>query len=97
MAWVFKFHPGAAKDLYKMAKKNKPLGTLIIESHIPKIIANPYKAGHKKEGILSCVWGYNFTYQGINYRMLYEIHKDFIRFLAMGVHDTAYRKAAGRA
>lgn len=96
MPWSYKFHPGAAKDLFKLAKKNKPLGRLIADIHIAQIVADPYGAGRKKEGILSHVYGFNFNFQGVNYRILYAIYRDFVRFLAFGVHDVAYRKAEGR-
>ena len=96
MAWAFKFHPAAAKDLYKLAKKNKPLGQAITNTHLPKITGDPHGAGYKKEGRLSHVWGYGFTHSGTNYRILYTITQNSIRFVAFGIHDIAYRKAQSR-
>ncbi len=96
MAWAFKFHPAAAKDLYKLSKKNRPLGQAIINTHIPKITVNPHGVGFKKEGNLSHVRGYGFTYCGSSYRILYTIAQNSIRFIAFGIHDMAYRKATGR-
>jgi mRNA-degrading endonuclease RelE of RelBE toxin-antitoxin system len=97
MPWDCKFHPQAAKDLFKLAKRNKPLGRAIVETHIPRILGDPYRAGCKKQGTLSHVWGYDLTFRGACYRVLYTIHPDFVRFIAFGIHDVAYRKAEGRA
>jgi mRNA-degrading endonuclease RelE of RelBE toxin-antitoxin system len=97
MPWTSKFHPQAAKDLYKLVKKNRPLGKVLIETHIPRIIENPYQAGRKKQGPLSHVWGYDLSFHGVSYRILYTIQRDFVRFIAFGIHDVAYRKAEGRA
>jgi mRNA-degrading endonuclease RelE of RelBE toxin-antitoxin system len=90
-------NPQAAKDLYKLATRNKPLGRALIETHIPRILHNPYHAGGKKQGALSHVWGYDLSFNGACYRILYLIQKDFVRFIAFGTHDVAYRKAEGRA
>ncbi len=97
MSKNFKFHPQAAKDLYKLAKKDKPLGKIILDTHIPRILSNPFQTGRKKHGMLSCVRGYEFAFQGKSYRILYTVHKDIVRFIAFGIHDIAYRKAEGRA
>ena len=96
MAWGFKFHPQAAKDLYKLAKKNKPLGKVITETHVAAILKEPYQAGNKKTGSLSRAYGYNFNFQGATYRIVYAIQPDFVRFIAFGVHDAAYSKAEGK-
>jgi len=96
MPWNSKFHPQAAKDLYKLTKKNKPLGKALIETHIPRILGNPFHAGCRKQGPLSHIWGYDFAFHGASYRILFIIHKDFVRFIAFGIHDVAYRKAEGR-
>lgn len=97
MPWGSKFHPEAAKDLYKLSKKNKSLGKALAETHIPRTLQNPFHVGRKKHGPLSQVWGYDLAFRGISCRILYIIHHDFVRFLAFGVHDVAYRKAEGRA
>ncbi|MBI5210083.1 MAG: type II toxin-antitoxin system RelE/ParE family toxin [Elusimicrobia bacterium] len=97
MSWGSSFHPQAAQDLYKLAKKNKPLGKALLEIHIPRILRAPYHAGRRKHGSLAHVWGYGFAFQGAAYRILYTIHADSVRFLAFGVHDVAYRRAEGRA
>ncbi len=88
-----KFHPQAAKDLYKLTKRNKPLGKALLEVHIQKILQNPFRVGTKKRGDLSHVRGYDLVFHGTSYRILYVIHSDFVRFIAFGVHDVAYRRA----
>ncbi len=97
MPWVSKLHPQAAKDLFKLVKKNKALGRAILDVHIPVILRDPYLAGVRKRGVLSHVWGYNLSFSGVSYRILYAIQPDSVRFIAFGVHDVAYRKAEGRA
>lgn len=93
MAYKLKFHPAAGSDFYKLTKRNKLLGKVIIDTHIKKILTNPYKIGIKKSGDLSNIYGYNFNFKGVSYRILYEIKSSTIRIMAAGVHDVAYRKS----
>jgi mRNA-degrading endonuclease RelE of RelBE toxin-antitoxin system len=41
MEYGLKFKAAAAKDLYKLAKKTRDLGRLIVNEHIPALLKNP--------------------------------------------------------
>jgi len=94
--YQLKFHPAAAKDLFKLAKNSKALGQIIIDNHLPKIVGDPLNAGRRKKGDLSHIFGYNFNYQRVSYRILYQVENDTVRIIALGVHDVAYKKAKKR-
>lgn len=96
MEYKLKFHPAAAKDLFKLAKADKKLGTIIVDEHLSIIIKDPSSAGKRKRGDLSRIFGYNFTFKSKSYRILYQVERDIIRIIALGVHDIAYRKAKSR-
>lgn len=96
MEYRLKFHPAAAKDLFKLTKKDKNLGKIIIDEHLSLIMKSPIDAGSRKRGDLSHIRGYNFRYKSINYRILYQVESDAIRIIALGIHDVAYRKAKKR-
>lgn len=95
MGYKLKFRPAAAKDLYKLTKKNEELGALIINEKIPGLLSEPFK-GRKKKGKLSYIRSYDFNFRGDSYRILYEIEGNIVRIFAIGLHDVAYRKAKRR-
>ena len=95
MAFRLKFKPGAAKDLYKLSKKNKEFGALITNQIIPQILKNPLH-GRMKQGDLKKIRSKDFDFKGVSYRILYEIEGEIIRIFAIGVHDVSYRKAKSR-
>lgn len=96
MEYQLKFHPAAAKDLFKLTKDNKTLGKIIIDDHLAKILEDPSNAGNRKRGDLSHIFGYNLNYQMISYRILYQAESDIVRIIALGIHDAAYKKAKKR-
>ena len=95
MVFRLKFKLAASKDLYKIAKKNKELGSIIINRIIPEILKNPLQ-GRMKQGDLKKIRSKDFDFKGISYRILYEIEGEILRIYAIGVHDVAYRKAKSR-
>jgi mRNA-degrading endonuclease RelE of RelBE toxin-antitoxin system len=95
VALKLKFNPAAAKDLYKLAKKNKELASVIIDQILPEIVKNPLQ-GRMKRGDLKRIRSNDFTFKGISYRVLYEIEMDLVRIFAIGIHDVSYRKAKSR-
>ena len=95
MGFHLKFKPAAAKDLYKLAKKNKRLGAIIANQVIPEILKNPLQ-GRMKQGDLKKIRSKDFDLKGASYRILYEIEGKIIRIYAVGVHDVSYRKAKSR-
>jgi mRNA-degrading endonuclease RelE of RelBE toxin-antitoxin system len=98
MKYRLSFHPAAAKDLYKLTKRNKQLGQVAADQHFPAILKDPFKAGKKKEGDLShVIRGYGFTFQGITYRIVYTVEGEIVRIIAIGTHDIAYRRSKERS
>lgn len=95
MEYKLKFKSAAAKDLYKLTKKNKELGKVIINHKLPEILNNPLM-GRMKRGDLINIRSHDFNFKGVNYRILYEIDCNIVRIYATGIHDVAYRKAKSR-
>ena len=95
MPFQLKLKPAAAKDLYKLVKKNKILGRVIIDQVLPEIIVNPFQ-GKMKLGDLSRFRSWDFNFKGTAYRVLYEIEGEVVRIFAIGIHDVSYRKAKSR-
>jgi mRNA-degrading endonuclease RelE of RelBE toxin-antitoxin system len=95
MSLRLKLKQAAAKDLYKLVKKNKSLGRVIINQVLPEIVENPFQ-GRMKQGDLSQFRSWDFNFKGSAYRVLYEIEGDLVRIFAIGVHDVSYRKAKSR-
>ncbi len=52
----------------------------------------------KKQGELSHLRAYGFTFRGVAYRVAYELDeaRQLVTIVAIGVHDVAYRRAQGR-
>lgn len=96
MEYKLKFHPAAAKDLFKLTRNNKVLGRIIVNDHLPKILDDPLNSGNRKRGDLSHIFGYNFNYQRVSYRILYQVESNTVRIVALGIHDVAYKKAKKR-
>jgi mRNA-degrading endonuclease RelE of RelBE toxin-antitoxin system len=94
----FEFIVSAADDLDKLVKRNTSLATRLITEHIPAIAREPNAAGPKKRGDLAYVRAYGFTFRSIVCRVAYTVSDDppIVTFVAIGVHDEAYRRARGR-
>jgi len=95
MEYILKFKPAAARDLYKLTKKNRDLGKIIINDHIPALLKNPLQ-GRPKQGDLKSIRSWDFNLRDAAYRILYALEEPIIRIMAIGVHDVAYRKAKSR-
>jgi len=95
MGYKLRFRPAAAKDLYKLTKKNKELGALVVNEKIPNLLSDPFK-GRKKKGDLSHIRSYDFNFGESAYRILYEVKGDIVRIFATGLHDVSYRKVKRR-
>lgn len=95
MDYELKFKAAAAKELYKLTRKDKALGQLIIDRQIPDLLRNPL-GGRPKQGDLKNIRSRDFRFRNITYRILYELDGPAVRIYAVGVHDVAYRKAKSR-
>jgi mRNA-degrading endonuclease RelE of RelBE toxin-antitoxin system len=95
MPFQLKLKQAAAKDLYKLVKKNKILGRVIINHLLPELAGNPFQ-GKMKPGDLSRFRSWDFNFKGPAYRILYEIEGEVVRIFAIGIHDVSYRKAKSR-
>jgi mRNA-degrading endonuclease RelE of RelBE toxin-antitoxin system len=95
MPFQLKLKQAAAKDLYKLVKKNKILGRMIIDQVLPELIDNPFQ-GKMKIGDLSRFRSWDFNFKGTAHRILYEIEGEVVRIFAIGIHDVSYRKAKSR-
>ncbi len=95
MKYSLKFKAAAARDLYKLTKKNADLGKIIIDEHLPALIKNPLH-GRPKQGDLKNIRSWDFNFRDVTYRILYELEEPMVRIFAIGVHDVAYRKAKSR-
>jgi len=95
MEYSLKFKPAAARDLYKLTKKNRDLGKLIINEHLPALLENPLQ-GRMKQGDLKNIRSWDFKFRDVTYRILYELEEPTVRIFAIGVHDVSYRKAKSR-
>src|SRR5690554_3467726 len=71
--YSLKKSPAAKRYLKKIKDKN--LQQLFKEA-IEEICKDPYGAGRKKTGDLSEIYGYDFQYKGVSYRVAYVIQKD---------------------
>ena len=95
MDYILKFKAAAAKDLYKLTKKNSDLGKLIVNENIPALLKNPFH-GRQKQGDLKNIRSWDFNFRDVTYRILYELEEPTVMIYAIGVHDVAYRKAKSR-
>ncbi|MDO9585763.1 MAG: type II toxin-antitoxin system RelE/ParE family toxin [Syntrophales bacterium] len=92
MEYSLKFKAAAARDLYKLAKKNRELGRLIVNEQIPALLKNPLR-GRLKQGDLKNIRSWDFSLRDVTYRILYDLEGPMVKIIAIGVHDVAYRKA----
>ena len=92
---ILKFKAAAARDLYKLTKKNRDLAKLIVNEQIPDLLKEPLK-GRMKQGNLKNIPSWDFNFRDVTYRILYELEEPIVRIIAIGVHDVAYRKAKTR-
>ena len=95
MEYRMTFKAAAAKDLYKLTKKNRELGELIVLEQIPELMQNPLK-GRLKQGDLKDIRSRDFGFREVTYRILYKVDGATVRIYAIGAHDVAYRKAKSR-
>jgi mRNA-degrading endonuclease RelE of RelBE toxin-antitoxin system len=95
MVFHLTFKAAAAKDLYKLTKKNRELGKLIVHKQIPELMKNPLK-GRLKQGDLQDIRSWDFGFRDVTYRILYQVDDANVRIYAVGAHDVAYRKAKSR-
>jgi mRNA-degrading endonuclease RelE of RelBE toxin-antitoxin system len=95
MDYSLKFKAAAARDLYKLAKKNRELAKLIANEQIPALLKQPIQ-GHLKRGDLKNIRSWDFNFRDVTYRILYELEGPTLMIVAIGVHDVAYRKAKSR-
>ena len=95
MDYSLKFKAAAARDLYKLTKKNRELAELIVNEQIPALLKQPIQ-GRLKQGDLKNIRSWDFNFRDVTYRILYEVEGPTIRIIAIGVHDVAYRKAKSR-
>jgi mRNA-degrading endonuclease RelE of RelBE toxin-antitoxin system len=96
MAFRFEFDEAAARDLRKLTRRDQPLLLSIVTGHIPAILRDPHGAGEKKKGDLAHVRAYNLKVNNVAYRLIYTIDDDVVLFVAIGVRDEAYARAAWR-
>jgi mRNA-degrading endonuclease RelE of RelBE toxin-antitoxin system len=92
------FLQAAVDDLDKLVKHNPALAVQLIVEHFPAIARDPKGSGEKKQGELSHVRAYPFTFRGVAYRVVYEVDepRQRVAVVAIGLHDVAYRRARGR-
>jgi mRNA-degrading endonuclease RelE of RelBE toxin-antitoxin system len=95
MDYHLKFKAAAARDLYKLTKKNKELAKLIVNEQIPALLKQPIQ-GRPKQGDLKNIRSWDFNFRDVTFRILYELEGPAVRIIAIGVHDVAYRKAKSR-
>ena len=98
MGYDFEFTSSAVEDLNGIIKHNPSLAVQLITDHIPTIVRDPKAAGEKKKGELSHLRAHGFTFRGVAYRLVYQIDDaaQVVTFIALGIHDEAYRRAWGR-
>lgn len=96
MAYRYEFDEAAAKDLFKLTRRNQPLLHEIATVHIPAILRDPLKAGEAKKGKLAGLRAYNLKVNNVAYRMVYEVIGEVMRLLAFGPHDEAYARGERR-
>ena len=95
MDYRLKFKAAAARDLYKLTKKNRELAKLLVNEQIPALLKQPIR-GRLTQGDLRNIRSWDFNFRDAAYRILYELEGSTVRIIAMGVHDVAYRKAKSR-
>ena len=95
MDYSLKFKAAAARDLYKLTKKNRELAKLIVNEQIPALLKQPVQ-GRPKQGDLKNIRSWDFNFRDVTYRILYELEGLTVKIIAIGVHDVACRKAKSR-
>ena len=95
MDYNLKFKAAAARDLYKLTKKNRELAKLIVNEQIPALLKQPIQ-GRLKQADLKNIRSWDFSFRDVTYRILYELEGPTVRIIAIGAHDVAYRKAKSR-
>lgn len=96
MAFRYEFIEAAAKDLFKLTRRNHALLHAIATEHIPRVLADPYGVGEQKRGKLADVRAYNIKADNVAYRLVYRVQADVVLFIAIGPHDEAYARAERR-
>lgn len=96
MAHRYEFDEAAAKDLFKLTRRNQPLLHAIATVHIPAILRDPLKAGEPKKGKLAGLRAYNLKVDNVACRMVYEVMGEVVRFVPIGPHDEAYARSERR-
>lgn len=96
MAFRFEFDEAAARDLRKLTRRDQPHLLGIVTEHFPAILRDPHGAGEKKKGDLAHVRAYNPKVNNVALDGVNQAVGDVVLFIAIGVHDDAYARAARR-
>jgi mRNA-degrading endonuclease RelE of RelBE toxin-antitoxin system len=92
--YEIKAHSAIKKDLRRL---DKAVRAKIQEEHLPKIQVNPFIANpllHDLKGL----WSYRFSYRGVQYRIIYEIHQEqkLVVLIMITSREKAYEKLRRR-
>lgn len=71
---------------------------MIRDKHLISIADNPYKSGKPLKGILKGFWRKDFTYEGVSYRIAYEIDNEegAVYILMIGKREGFYEQLSRR-
>ncbi|MBI4722269.1 MAG: type II toxin-antitoxin system RelE/ParE family toxin [Candidatus Stahlbacteria bacterium] len=87
-------HPRADKEIEKLDKK---LRQIMRDRYFAEIAESPYTVGKRLMGNLKDFYSYRFSYQGVNYRIIYEILKEkLVVILMVSTRENLYKRLLQR-
>jgi len=94
--YELRFHPKVDKELSKFLPE---IRKVIRDEHLLAIADEPYKSGKPLKGTLRGFWRRDFSYEGVSYRIAYEIddREDVVYILMIGKRESFYERLHRRA
>jgi mRNA-degrading endonuclease RelE of RelBE toxin-antitoxin system len=94
--YELRFHPKVDKELGKFFTE---IRKVIRYKYFPDIANDPRKSGKPLKGTLKGFWSKDFIYEGVSYRIAYEIDdkENVVYVLMIGKRESFYERLKRRA
>jgi addiction module RelE/StbE family toxin len=89
-----RFLNAVRRDLRRL---DKTVQQVIQDKHLPQILRNPHQASTLRQD-LKGLKSYHFSYQGVQYRIVYEVYQDnaLVIILFIGSRENLYDQVKQR-